>query len=143
MAQSTIIFSLGRQNHPESLNKYLSICVSLWERSNSTHKCNDTIICFNTVYWWNPSSSLQLRQDQILKLEEEREKAKQTQIHHQKIIKSSFDSTSSSPKNFQIGDFVLKWDKVHKEKCKHTKFQKIWLGSFQIIEEIGPSTFLL
>ena len=39
----------------------------------------------------NPSSSLQLRQDQILKLEEEREKAKQIHIHHQQVIKASFD----------------------------------------------------
>ena len=64
----------------------------------------------------NPSSSLQLRQEKILKLEEGREKAKQTHIHHQKIIKASFDSTSASPKNFQIGDLVLKWDKAHEEK---------------------------
>ena len=53
------------------------------------------------------------------------------------------DSTSVTPNNVQIGDLVLKWDKAHEEKGKHTKFQKIWLGPFQIIEEICPSTFLL
>ena len=76
-------------------------------------------------------------------LEEEREKAKKTHAHHQQIIKGSFDSTSVIPKNFQIGDLVLKWDKAHEEKGKHMKFQNLWLGPFQIIEEIGPSTFLL
>eukprot|EP00253_Pinus_taeda_P018977 PITA_18977 len=39
----------------------------------------------------SPSSSLQLRHDQILKLEEEREKSKVIHAKHQQIIKSSFD----------------------------------------------------
>ena len=86
---------------------------------------------------------MQVRQFQILKLEEEREKAKVTHTHNQQIVKASFDSTSVTPKKFQIGDLVLKWDKAHEEKGKHTKFQRLWLGLFQIIEEIGPSTFLL
>eukprot|EP00253_Pinus_taeda_P030347 PITA_30347 len=38
-----------------------------------------------------PSSSIQLRHDQILKLEEEREKAKITHDKHQQIINLSFD----------------------------------------------------
>ena len=37
----------------------------------------------------------------------------------------------------------MKWDKAHEEKGKHTKFQKMWLGPFQIVEVIGPSTFVL
>jgi len=37
----------------------------------------------------------------------------------------------------------LKWDKSHEEKGKHTKFQKLWLGPFQIIEKTGQSTFFL
>ena len=60
----------------------------------------------------NPFSSLQLRQDQILKLEEEREKAKNTHTHHQQIIKYSFDLTSVSSKDFQICGLVLKWSKL-------------------------------
>jgi len=48
-----------------------------------------------------------------------------------------------SRKYFQMGDLVLKWDKAHEEKGKHTKFQRMWLGPFQIIEVIGPSTFML
>ena len=42
-----------------------------------------------------------------------------------------------------MGDLVLKWDKAHEEKGKHTKFQKMWLSPFQIVEVIGPSTFVL
>eukprot|EP00253_Pinus_taeda_P015863 PITA_15863 len=91
----------------------------------------------------SPSSSLQLRHDQILKLEEEREKAKIIHAKHQQSIKSSFDSISFGSKQFQIGDLVLKWDKAHEDKGKHTKFQKMWLGPFQICENIGHSTFIL
>eukprot|EP00253_Pinus_taeda_P001458 PITA_01458 len=90
-----------------------------------------------------PSSSLQLRHNQILKLEEEREKGKIIHAKHQQIIKSSFDSISSGSKQFQVGDLVLKWDKAHEDKGKHTKFQKMWLGPFQICEKIGHSTFIL
>eukprot|EP00253_Pinus_taeda_P009102 PITA_09102 len=88
-------------------------------------------------------SSLQLRHDQILKLEEEREKSKTIHAKHQQIIKASFDSTSFGSKKFQVGDLVLKWDKAHEEKGKHTKFQKMWLGPFQICEKLGHSTFML
>ena len=42
-----------------------------------------------------------------------------------------------------MGDLVLKWDKAHEGKGKHTKFQTMWLGPFQIIEVIGSSTFML
>eukprot|EP00253_Pinus_taeda_P018062 PITA_18062 len=81
----------------------------------------------------NPSSSLQARQFQILKFEEEREKAKATHIHHQQLVKDSFDTTSASQKRIEVGDLVLKWDKSHEEKGRHTKFQRLWLGPFQII----------
>jgi hypothetical protein len=46
-------------------------------------------------------------------------------------------------KDFQIGDLVLKWDKAHEEKGKHTKFQHLWLGPFQIAKKLGPSTYIL
>ena len=48
-----------------------------------------------------------------------------------------------SRKDFQMGDLVLKWDKTHEEKGKHTKFQRMWLGPFLIAEIVGPSTFML
>lgn len=72
-----------------------------------------------------PTSSLQLRQKEIIKLEEQREQAKKTHAHHQELIKSSFDSNIMTKIFFQMGDLVLKWDKAHEEKGKHTKFQKM------------------
>ena len=69
-----------------------------------------------------PTSSLQLRQLQILKLEEKQEQAKMTHAHHQALVKASFDSNMVSRKDFQIGDLVLKWDKAHEGKGEHSKF---------------------
>ena len=80
---------------------------------------------------------------EIFKLEEQREQAKKTYAHHQALIKSSLDSSIMTINFFQMGDIVLKWDKAHEEKDKHMKFQKMWLGPFQIVEVIGPSTFAL
>ena len=65
------------------------------------------------------------------------------EAHHKKIVKALFDTASTNSKAFEIGDLVLKWDKAHEEKGKHTKFQILWLGPFQIIEKKGLSTFLL
>lgn len=86
---------------------------------------------------------MQVRQSQILEVKEERENDKITHSHHQQLVKSSFDANSVSSKSFQLRDMVLKWDKAHEKKGKHTKFQKMWLGPFQIVEQIGPSTVLL
>ena len=69
--------------------------------------------------------------------------SKQHFTKNQQIVKSWFDQSSSSNREFQVGDLVLKWDKVHEEKGGHTKFQKLWLGPFVIAEKIGPSTFCL
>jgi len=41
-----------------------------------------------------PSSALQLWWSQIIKLEEERERAKQVHSHHQQLVKSSFYASS-------------------------------------------------
>ena len=38
---------------------------------------------------------------------------------------------------------VLKWDKVNEPKGKHSKFQSLWLGPFQVVENIGVGTYRL
>lgn len=45
-----------------------------------------------------PSSTLQLIMSQILKLEEQRYKAKQVHAHHQQLVKYSFDAISINNK---------------------------------------------
>ena len=58
----------------------------------------------------------------LLHLEEE---CRVTQKHfkkHQQIVKSWFDKRFVGKKDFEIGDMVLKWDKLNETKGKHGKF---------------------
>ena len=45
--------------------------------------------------------------------------------------------------NFEVGDLVLKWDRANEPKGKHSKFQNLWLGPFQVAEKIGADTYRL
>jgi hypothetical protein len=79
----------------------------------------------------------------LLKLEDVRAQAKKKLDQHQQIVKIWFDSNSSSDRNFDVEDLVLKWDKTHKGKGEHTKFQNLWLEPFVIFEKLGPISFHL
>ena len=52
---------------------------------------------------------------------------------HQKKIKSIFDKKEKVD-NFQVGDWVLKWDIVRQDKGKHGKFDSLWIGPFVIAQ---------
>ena len=58
-------------------------------------------------------------------------------------MKRWFDKHKSGKKEFEVGDLVLKWDHPHDEKGKNTKFQHLWIGPFQSVENLGPSTYKL
>jgi hypothetical protein len=62
---------------------------------------------------------------------------------HQKLFKSWFYKSSVSKKDIQVGHLVLKWDKSNEHQRKHTKFQQLYLGPFQIQERIGYGNFRL
>ena len=79
----------------------------------------------------------------MLKLEESRKKSKYIINQHQDIVKRCFDKRKSRNENFEVGDLVLKWDHPHDEKDKHTKFQHLWVGPYQIAKKLGPSTYKL
>ena len=55
-----------------------------------------------------PYSSIQYRTNQIFKLEEVRDKAKNTFPNHHMIIKKWFDNRAAGNKHFEAGDLVLK-----------------------------------
>ena len=76
-------------------------------------------------------------------MEESRSKSKERFKHQQEIVKRWFDKHKARKKEFEVGDLVLKWDHPHDEKGKHTKFQQLWIGHFQIAEKLGPSTYKL
>ena len=86
---------------------------------------------------------LQIRIYNLLKAEEARSKAKERFKQQQELVKRWFDKHKDGTKDFEVGDFVLKWDHPHDEKGKHTKFQQLWVGPFQNAAKLGPSTYKL
>lgn len=68
----------------------------------------------------------------ILKLEEERQKDKRKFVFHKTRVKIWFHNKSIGTDEFRVGDIFLKWDKAHEDKGKHTKFQALWIGHFQV-----------
>jgi hypothetical protein len=62
---------------------------------------------------------------------------------HQQRIKGWLDKHVVGDKQFKVGDLVLKWDKESEAKGKHSKFQNIWLGPYEITEKIGDATYRL
>ena len=89
------------------------------------------------------SNFLQTRIDTLVKLKEERIKAKEKFHIHQQWIKRWFDKHVAGDKQFQVGDPVLKLDKESKARGKHSKFQKLWLGPYKIAKKIGDATYRL
>jgi hypothetical protein len=45
--------------------------------------------------------------------------------------------------DFQLGNLVLKWDALRKDKGKHGKFKDLWIGPFKISEVFPNNTFKL
>eukprot|EP00253_Pinus_taeda_P001726 PITA_01726 len=91
-----------------------------------------------------PLALLQERINQLMRLEELRDKARIKFKNHQMIVKIWFDHHHLARDNdFQIGELVLKWDKLNEPKGKHMKFQHLWLGPFQVVEKIGQGTYRL
>jgi hypothetical protein len=89
------------------------------------------------------SNFLEIRIDNLLKLKEERNKAKEKFHIHQQRIKRWFDKDVAGDKQFQVGYLVLKWDKASEAKGKHSKFQKLWLGPYEIAKKISDATYRL
>ena len=66
----------------------------------------------------------------MLKLEESRSKSIERLKHQQEIVNKWFYKHKVGKKKFEVGDLDLKWDHLHDEKGKHTKFHKLWIGPF-------------
>ena len=61
---------------------------------------------------------------------------------HQQRIKGMFDKREKAD-NFQVRDWVLKWDAVRLDKGKHGKFDSLWIGPFVIAQVHKNNTFKL
>ena len=73
-----------------------------------------------------------------MKEEESRSRVKERFKHQQEVVKRWFDKHKAGKREFEVGDLVIKWDHPHDEKGKHTKFQQLWVGPFQIAAKLGP-----
>ena len=93
--------------------------------------------------WDKELPVIQTSTNTLLNLEEIHDKTKTKFEAHQEIVKRWFDKKYLGEKELQVGDLVLKWDKPHDDKGKHTKFQQLWLGPYLIKEKIGQGTFQL
>lgn len=61
---------------------------------------------------------------------------------HQAVVKWWFEKRAKI-KAFRISDLVLLWDKAGEKKGNHQKFDKLWLGPYQIAEILGGNAFIL
>lgn len=49
----------------------------------------------------------------------------------------------TKPRDFQVGDLVLLWDKRREPKGMHENFDSLWRGPFKIQQLYGENNFLL
>eukprot|EP00253_Pinus_taeda_P013991 PITA_13991 len=90
-----------------------------------------------------PSALLEERIHQLVRLQELRDKSRNKFRNQQMIVKRWIDHHLAGDKYYQIGELVLKWDKLNEPKGKHMKFQHLWLGPFQVVEKIVQGTYRL
>ena len=85
---------------------------------------------------------MQRRINQIIELNEMREKDYDKVKIHQENIKNTFDKKIKE-EQFLISDLVLKWDAPHEEKGKNGKFDHMWMGPYIIATYKGGNSFIL
>lgn len=86
---------------------------------------------------------MQLRIDNILKLEEEARRESSIQnskLHSQ--MKHLYDKRAIERK-FEIGDMVLMWNARMEDKGKYGKFDPIWVGPYNICDTNGEDSLFL
>ena len=78
----------------------------------------------------------------LVELQQVRQQMIEKSEAHQQKIKIIFDKREKVD-NFQVGDWVLKWDTIKKDKGKHRKFDSLWIGAFVIAQVQQNNTFKL
>jgi hypothetical protein len=82
------------------------------------------------------------REDELISVQQTREKAFNNAQLRQDKIKEAFDRHTKVD-DFKPGDWVLKWDARNEDKGKHGKFDHLWLGPFKIAAYHGSNAYLL
>ena len=86
---------------------------------------------------------LQSRYNQLLKLEEDRNKPYDSFQHTYHILKKWFDKKKSSRMKFELGDIILKWDEERENIGRHQKFDSLWSGPYIITQAMQNNMFKL
>ena len=74
-------------------------------------------------------NSVQRRINKMISLEEKREHIyNESQLFQQKVKKTHDKRVKEE--NFQLNDYVLRWDARIKDKGKHGKFENLWKGPY-------------
>ena len=76
---------------------------------------------------------VQVRLMNLLELEERQVTALEHTTQHQAVVKRWFDKRV----------IVKVFDKAKEKPSNHTKFQRFWIGPYQIAEIVGENTFRL
>jgi hypothetical protein len=121
----------------------ISILHCLWQGSNIFPNIYLSSLQLAQSSRGRSSNFLQTQIHTLLKLKEDRNKAKEKFHIHQQRIKRWFDKHLVGDKHFQVGDLVLKLDKASEARAKHSKYQKLWLGPYEIIEKVRDATYHL
>jgi hypothetical protein len=82
------------------------------------------------------------REDEIINVQRTRERAFNNAQLRQDKIKEARDRRTKGDE-FQLGDWVMRWDAMNKDKGKHGKFDHPWLGPFKIRAYRGRNAYLL
>ena len=78
----------------------------------------------------------------MVELQQVKEQMIEKSESHQQKIKIIFDKREKVD-NFQVGDWVLKWDTIRQDKGKHGKFDSFPIGPFVIAQVQKNNTFKL
>ena len=83
---------------------------------------------------------MQRRINQIIELNEVREKYYDKLQVHQEKMKKTFDRRVKE-EQFQVANLVLNWDA--RKEDKHGKFDHLWKGTYIIVAFRGDNYFIL
>jgi hypothetical protein len=72
----------------------------------------------------------QRRKNELINVQQTREKAFNNSQLHQDRIKKYFGRNTKED-DFKVGDLVFKWDARNEDRGKHGKFDHLWLGPFK------------
>jgi hypothetical protein len=84
----------------------------------------------------------QRRKNELINVQQTREKAFNNSQVHQDRIKKDFNRYTKED-DFKVGDLVLKWDARNEDRGKHGKYDHLWLGPFKIVAYHGNNAYLL